>query len=97
MSERRYARCQDCGARITLPRWAADGIPWVCMGCTGESPRELIEWARDAKEADAEQREIDEEAFGDPACVRDDSTECNCSRCAAGEGEFWRDQGEATL
>lgn len=30
------------------------------------------------------------------ACMRDDSTECNCSRCAAGEGEFWRDQGEAS-
>lgn len=27
-------------------------------------------------------------------CIRDDSTECDCSRCQAAEDEFWRDQGE---
>lgn len=47
-----------------LPRWAGpavhnNGVEWGCMECMGESPRELIEWANDAKLADAEQREID--------------------------------------
>lgn len=28
------------------------------------------------------------------ACVRDDSTECDCARCGGAEDSFWRDQGE---
>jgi len=27
-------------------------------------------------------------------CVRDDSTECSCSRCQADEDRFWDKQGE---
>lgn len=27
-------------------------------------------------------------------CVRDDSTECDCSRCQAAEERFWAEQGE---
>ena len=26
-------------------------------------------------------------------CVRDDSTECGCSQCAADEERFWDEQG----
>ena len=25
-------------------------------------------------------------------CIADDSTECDCSRCAAAEDRFWREQ-----
>lgn len=93
MSKRRYVLCQECRRRIMLPRWAEDGIPWTCMDCSGESPRELIEWANDDAEAKAEQQHADHLALNDPSdkCVRDDSTECNCSRCGAAEDEFWRD------
>lgn len=28
------------------------------------------------------------------ACVRDDSTECDCPRCVGAEDRFWREQGE---
>lgn len=27
-------------------------------------------------------------------CIRDDSTECDCPRCAGAEDRFWREQGE---
>lgn len=27
-------------------------------------------------------------------CIRDDSTDCACPRCAAAEDAFWREQGE---
>jgi hypothetical protein len=29
-------------------------------------------------------------------CIRDDSTECECSRCQAAEDDFWREQGDDT-
>lgn len=94
MSTRRYVMCDDCDARIMLPRWAESGIPWTCMQCTGESAGELIEWANDQRAANAEHAEVLADEVFDDVCVRDDSTECNCSRCGAGDGQFWRDQGE---
>lgn len=30
----------------------------------------------------------------DDYCIRDDSTECDCSRCTAAEDAFWYEQGE---
>lgn len=26
-------------------------------------------------------------------CIRDDSTDCDCAKCRAGDDRFWRDQG----
>jgi len=39
-----------------LPLWAAaEGLTeWTCMDCMGETPRELIEWKKDAEDDTAE-------------------------------------------
>lgn len=31
------------------------------------------------------------------SCVRDDSTECDCPRCAEAEERFWYEQGDREI
>jgi hypothetical protein len=47
-----------------LPLWAAaEGLTeWTCMDCTGETPRELIEWKQDARDAGNEQLQRESDA-----------------------------------
>lgn len=75
MTARRYVRCDVCNRRIMLPRWAGIamhniGVGWTCMGCTGESPRELIEWAEDQRQSAAETFEFRDAAAGTAAGSR---------------------------